>query len=495
MAATQQQRIIFGLKVKQFRQERGWNFEEFSQRTGISISYLNEIEKGKKYPQPDYRKRLAEVLELPYEFLISPELTKEFAPLGELLHSKFLNELPLDLFGIGMQPLVEIIANAPAKVNAFISALLEIARVYALREEHFYFAALRAYQELRNNYFEEIEQAANEFVRQHQLPKNGGVSLSMLTEILEKQHGCTVIPNGLDAHEPLHWLRSVYNPHSKRILLNGQLNERQRTYQLAKELGFNELCLKERPLASNFLRVNSFEEVLNNYKAAYFAVAILVNRESFVRDIGAFFKNKKWDSGALLGFMEKYQASPEVLFQRFNVLTKDFGLDKVFFQRLVHELDRDAFEMDKELHLNRRHQPHATGLGEHYCRRWLSISLLRDLQTQQSVTENPNLQLVGIQREVFMATGEEYLCIAIAKAGHPTPGRNVSVTLGVLLDDHAKQRIRFWDDPAIPRRTVNVTCQRCALDDCAERAAPPKVVLRREERRKMEEMLRGLTGV
>ncbi|MFN0174819.1 MAG: helix-turn-helix domain-containing protein [Saprospiraceae bacterium] len=493
MAASQQQRIIFGLKVKQFRQERGWNFEELSQRTGISISYLNEIEKGKKYPLVEYRKRLAEELEVPYDFLISPELTKEFAPLGELLHSKFLNELPLDLFGIGMQPLVEIIASDPAKVNAFISALLEIARVYALREEHFYFAALRAYQELRNNYFEEIELAASDFVQTHQLPKNGGVSLAMLTEILEKKHGCSIISNGLDAYEPLHWLRSVYNPHSRRLLLNGQLNKHQRTYQLAKELGFNELGLKERPWASNFLRVNSFEEVLNNYKAAYFAVAILVNRESFVQDIGHFFSNEKWDADRLLGFMTKYQASPEVLFQRFNVLTKDFGLDKVFFQRVIHDLDRDAFEMDKELHLNRRHQPHATGLGEHYCRRWLSISLLRQMKNQQTKSDNPNLQVVGIQREVFVASGEEYLCIAIAKPGHPTPGRNVSVTLGVLLDDHTKQRIRFWDDPAIPKRTVNVTCQRCALEDCTERAASPTIVIRREERKKMEEMLRELT--
>ncbi len=492
MAVSQQQRIIFGLKIRQFRQERAWNFEELSQRTGISISYLNEIEKGKKYPQPDYRKRLAEVLEVPYEFLISPELTKEFAPLGALLQSKFLNDLPLDLFGIGMQSLVEIISSAPAKVSAFISALLEIARVYALREEHFYFAALRAYQELRNNYFEEIELAASAFVQQQNLPKNGGVSRLMLTKILEQQYGCTVIPDGLDNYEPLHWLRSVYNPHSKHILLNGQLNERQRTYQLAKELGFNELGLKERPWASNFLRVHSFEEVLNNYKAAYFAVAILVNRESFVQDIGLFFDQPKWDADGLRALMEKYQASPEVLFQRFNVLTKDFGLDKVFFQRIVHHLDRNEFEMDKELHLNRRHQPHATGLNEHYCRRWLSISLLNELHKQQS--EDPDLQLVGVQRAVFVATGEEYLCIAIAKPGHPTPGRNVSVTLGVLLDDHAKQRIRFWDDLAIPCRTVNVTCQRCSIADCGERAAPPQVVLRREERRKMEEMLRSLTS-
>ena len=49
MATTQHQRIILGLKVRQFRQERGWNFEELSKQTGISISYLNEIEKGKKW--------------------------------------------------------------------------------------------------------------------------------------------------------------------------------------------------------------------------------------------------------------------------------------------------------------------------------------------------------------------------------------------------------------------------------------------------------------
>lgn len=488
MAASQLQRIIFGLKVRQFRQEKAWNFEELSQRTGISISYLNEIEKGKKYPQPDYRKRLAEVLETPYDFLISPELTKEFAPLGELLHSKFLNDLPLDLFGIGMQPLVEIIASDPAKVNAFISALLEIARVYALREEHFYFAALRAYQELRNNYFEEIEVAAAAFVRKHQLPVNGGISLQDLEKLLTEQFHCRINQDGLAEYPTLHWLRSVYNPKTKNLLLNGQLNDRQKAYQLAKEIGFHELRLKERPLASNFLRVNSFEEVLNNYLAAYFAVAILVNRDSFIEDIGAFFAQKTWNPTGLLSFMTKYQASPEVLFQRFNVLTKDFGLDKVFFQRVVHDLGRNGFELDKELHLNRRHQPHASGLGEHYCRRWLSITLLHDLQTQKEQS-----MLVGIQRASFLGAGEEYLCISIAKQGHPTPGKNVSVTLGVLLDDHAKKRIQFWDDPAIPVQTINVTCQRCAMPDCAERAAEPTVVHRKEERRRMEELLKILS--
>jgi predicted transcriptional regulator/DNA-binding XRE family transcriptional regulator len=493
MATTQHQRIIFGLKVRQFRQERGWNFEEMSRRSGISISYLNEIEKGKKYPQPENHRRLAKALGITPEFLASPELTKQFAPLGDLLKSNFLNELPLDLFGIELQQVVEIIARAPDRVNAFISALLEIARNYSLRDENFYFAALRAYQELRNNYFEEIEAAADEFVQKNNLPENGGVPSALLADLLREQFDYGMDERGLEKHPELQSLRSVFNPHKRRLMLNSRLSERQRAFQLAKELGFNVLDLKERPLASNFIRVNSFEETLNNYKAAYFAVAILVNRHAFVRDIGDFFSKEKWDGEGLLEMMSKYQASPEVLFQRFNVLTNDFRLDKVFFLRFIHDLDRDAFDIDKELHLNRRHQPHATGLSEHYCRRWLSLTLLRDLQSQQKQGIGRPQLLAGAQRAAFLDTEEEYLCISVAKPGYPTVGRNVSVTLGVLLDEHAKSTIRFWNDPAISRATVNVTCQRCALTDCAERAAPPTVVQKKEERKRMQELLHQLT--
>ncbi|MEO6038792.1 MAG: helix-turn-helix domain-containing protein, partial [Saprospiraceae bacterium] len=493
MATPVYKRIIFGLKVRQFRQEKGWNFEELSRQSGISISYLNEIEKGKKYPQLANQERLATALGLTPAFLASPELTKQFAPLGDLLQSNFLNELPLDLFGIELQQVIEIIARAPDRVNAFISALLEIARNYSLRDENFFFAALRAYQELRTNYFEEIEAAADTFVQQFGLPANGGVPPTLLLNLLESEFGYRVAEHGLDAYPALQGLRSVYQPKAKRLLLNGRLNDRQRTFQLAKELGFNVLDLKERPLISNFLRVNSFEQTLNNYKAAYFAVAILINRQAFVDDIRDFFNQPTWDGQVLLRLMAKYQASPEVLFQRFNLLTKEFGLDKVFFLRFIHDLERDGFDMDKELHLNRRHQPHASGLNEHYCRRWLSLTLLRDLQNLQQQNSTAVPLLTGVQREKFLDTGEEYLSIAVAKQGYPTVDRNVSVTLGVLLDEHTKRTIRFWDDPAIPRQIVNVTCERCALADCFERAAAPTVVLKREARRKMQELLDQLT--
>jgi hypothetical protein len=490
MAKTQSERIIFGLKIRQLRQELGWNFEELSKQSGISISYLNEIEKGKKYPQPENQQRLATALNVSLEFLATPELTKQFAPIGDLLKTNFLNEIPLDLFGIEVQQVIEIIARAPDRVNAFISALLEIARNYSFRDENFFFAALRAYQELRVNYFEEIEDAADEFVRLHQLPENGGVPEAQLVSILELAYGYKIDDKSLSKYPELQSLRAVYNPHKKRLLLNDRLNERQRAFQLAKECGFNALQLKERPLASNMLRINNFEEVLNNYQAAYFAVAILINRNAFVRDIQAFFGLKTWDAQFLIDLMVKYQASPEVLFQRFNLLTKYFKLDKVFFMRIIHDTERDGFDIDKELHLNRKHQPHATGLNEHYCRRWLSVKLLRQLQAHNPTQTNA---VSGVQRARFVDSGEQYLVISIAKQGYPTVGRNVGVMLGVLLDEQAQRSIAFWDDPNIESIDINVTCERCGIQNCAERAAPPTVIQKREDRKRMQALIQKFT--
>ena len=49
--------------------------------------------------------------------------------------------------------LIDIVANAPAKVNAFISTILEIAQHYNFSRESFFLASLRSFQEANNNYY------------------------------------------------------------------------------------------------------------------------------------------------------------------------------------------------------------------------------------------------------------------------------------------------------------------------------------------------------
>src|SRR5690606_18475568 len=130
-----------------------------SKLSGLSKSYLNEIEKGKKYPKPDKIAILSETLDVPYDQMISLKLDKNLAPIGEILQSKILKEIPLELFGIKESKLIDIIANAPAKVNAFMSTIIEIAQNYNVSRESFYLASVRSFQEANNNYFDEIEQS------------------------------------------------------------------------------------------------------------------------------------------------------------------------------------------------------------------------------------------------------------------------------------------------------------------------------------------------
>jgi DNA-binding XRE family transcriptional regulator len=44
-------RLVFGLKLKQLRLDKAMSLTELAQKSGLSMSYINEIEKGKKYPK------------------------------------------------------------------------------------------------------------------------------------------------------------------------------------------------------------------------------------------------------------------------------------------------------------------------------------------------------------------------------------------------------------------------------------------------------------
>lgn len=490
---NQSQKIIFGLKVKQLRKEQNLSFAELSKRSGLSISYLNEIEKGKKYPREDKIEALAAALATTVSSLTSSDLGKKLSPLAELLKSNFLSDLPLDLFGLDAGKIIELLANAPTKIGAFITTLVSISRRYALEQENFYFAALRSYQALHDNYFEELEAKAEAFVEKNNLPTNRAVPTRLLSRILKSKYRYKFeeMAFGEDFQE-LNRFRSIYLPDKKRLMVNNKLTDTQRAFLLGKELAFNALKLRNRIYTSTFVKVNSFEEVLNNFKAAYFSGAILMNRDSLLSDLNEFFSQKKWDSNAFINIMNKYKASPEMFFHRLiSIIPKYFGLDNIFFIRFNNQLSTSEYHLTKELHLNREHQPYGNALLEHYCRRWITVWMLQDLQSKQ-IKENYTGMLAGIQRSRFNGSNDEYLCFTIARPAHPTPDTNISVTLGMLVTDELKGKIKFWDDPVIPVKNVSQTCERCPIADCAERVASPIVVEQEKRQKRLEEALARL---
>lgn len=470
-------KIIFGLKVRQLRQEQNMSFAEFAKATGMSVSYLNEIEKGKKYPKDDKITTLAVALNVSTSVLTSASLPRSLAPVQDLLQSNFLQELPLDMFGVELPKVVEIIANAPSKVGAFIATLVDLSRNYALAESNFYFGALRSYLEMHNNYFEELEAAVEVFVKAHHLPTGMAIHPNSLQRILEDDYDYTVLKDGLKAYPELSALRALYVPKTGTLMLNQNLSSAQQCFQLGKELGFNYLQLKNRAFTSSLLEVENFEQVLSHFKAGYFSAALLINRQSFIEDLKHFFANPRWDADWLPNLLKKYDATPEMLFQRMtNLLPQYFGIEDIFIFRFVHRPSSGQMKMDKELHLNRRHRPHSNSLKEHYCRRWLSFSLMGELKDEESFK-------IGIQHSRYLQTEDNYLCISMATT--VAPDRMVSVTLGILQNEMTREKIKFSNDPSIPVKTVHTTCERCPLKDCAERAADPVVVREKDKFKKV----------
>lgn len=473
MINKQNIRLIFGLKLKQLRQNKGLSFADLSKASGLSVSYLNEIEKGKKYPKTDKIISLAEALGVSYDQLVSLKLSRRMAPIADLLNSGILESLPLEMFGLEIPTLLDLISDAPTKINAFISTLIKVARTYEMTQENFYFAALRSFQEMHDNYFEELEVAVEEFVEEVGLTQEIPYQPEALESVLEERYGYRIDREAMDKLPDLATFRAISFPEEKRLHINSMLTPMQQCFQLGKELAYSYLGLEERPSLSHEFQVHSFEEVLNNFKASYFSVALLMSRKSMILDLEEFFQSPEWDPNALLGLLKKYRATPEMFFHRMsNLLPKFFGIDNFFFLRFSDDLssEKGNFHITKELHLSRLHTPHRNDLNEHYCRRWISINVLQKLRN--TVVSNEDYQ-VKAQISSYITSKHDYLCLTIGRPNSPTPKTNVSVTLGIQVDAATKKKIHWLNREIIPYRKVNETCERCALLDCTDRVAEP----------------------
>jgi predicted transcriptional regulator/DNA-binding XRE family transcriptional regulator len=485
MPLTEEQvRLIFGLKLRQIRNEKDLSLFGLSKKTGLSKSYLNEIEKGKKYPKPDKVVAIAEALDTPYDEMVSMKLTGKMAPLSDIIMSGILKEIPLELFGIEEGNLIDIIANAPEKVTAFISTLFEIARNYDVTRENFYLAALRSYQESHENYFADIETEVKKCVKRYQLDISKKLVSSELEEVLVEEFGYTIDYDKLNSTSYPDEIRSLFIPKSKTLLIAKSNSETQRVFILAKELGYSHMQIMQRPLTFTWIKFESFEDVLNNFRASYFAGALMLPEDRLVADLKTFFQADKWQEKAFLQLMFSYTDSAETFFQRLtNILPKHFGLRQLFFLRFEFTRGSKLLSLSKEMHLSRSHQPHAIHNQEHYCRRWVSTEIL--LQHDNYFVQDDIH--VGIQQSQYHDTDEEYLILAASNSDPLNAKQMRSVCIGIELSPRQKRRIGFLEDKNINERIVGVTCERCAVADCEVRAVQPKILNKQKRNAEIEE--------
>ncbi|MFN0050519.1 MAG: helix-turn-helix domain-containing protein [Cytophagales bacterium] len=484
-------RLILGLKVKALRQERGLSYQQLAEQTGMSLSYVHDIETGKKFPKADKILAMAKALGVDYDYLVSLRASKKLQPIIDLINSDFVNAIPWEHFGLTPASLLDLFSNTPDKVTAFISTLLKISRSYQLSKESFYSAALRSYQDLKDNYFEDIENAVRRFRKEYKWKKVMQVEISTLEAALLKLD-VKVDRKRMNTMEALQNLRSYYSVVNKTLFINEAFSAAQEKFLLAREIAFHYLDLTERPYETIIQQSDSFDVLLNNFKASYFAVALLMPEENFTEDVKSIVMRPKWDDKAWLNLCIEYDVTPEMVMQRLtNILPRHFSIDHLFFLRLSGDVAKDEYEITKELHLSQVHNPYANATHEHYCRRWVSINLIKDIALLVA-KKKYKLPVLDVQISQYWQTHNRYLCISIAKPAGKESTEIVSVTIGLLIDQKLSQTMPFINDPAIPVKIVHTTCERCGILDCKDRSAPPVEILKQQQQENMNTALHEL---
>lgn len=485
-------RLIFGFKLRYLRQQKDLSYQELSDTTGLSTSYLNDIEKGKRYPKPDKITALASALGVDYNYMVATNASKKLQPIIDLLTSKFFKLFPLQEFGISLEKTIELFTQTPDKVNAFISTIFRIARNYQVDEGQFYKEALRSYQDMHNNYFPEIEEASRSFKKYYSIKGTLPFTATFLTDQLHELYDIEVDKSVLSQQKNLKGIRSYYNPESKKLYIQEHLSEAQENFLLARELGFQHLKLVERPYETTVIEVDSFDKLLNNYKASHFAVSLLMDEHEIAADIKKLARENTWHPNLFLDLLVKYNVTAEMLLQRLtNILPHHFGLEDLFFIRLTGTKDLKSFSMTKDLHLSQLHNPYNNELEEHYCNRWVSITSIKE----QRLNHKKNQEAIVADAQVsrYWQTDKEYLCISMAKPGFDDPQSGVSVTIGLLVTPQLRAIFHFLSDPKLKYREVHTTCERCGIRDCEARAAPPVIIEEQERKTDMLESLSELT--
>lgn len=284
-----------------------------------------------------------------------------------------------------------------------------------------------------------------------------------------EEFGYTIDSEELNKHENLEELRNIYIPSKKTLLIDKNVSEAQKTFIYAKELAYNYLNISDRLYTFPWIKFDSFDQVLNNFKASYFAGALIIPQKDIVAKLQDLFDSETWNPMQLHRIIKSYNCSQETFYQRLtNILTEHFNIKNLFFLRFNCLEETNEFRLTKELHLTQQQAPHANRSNEHYCRRWISLKTILDLE--KSKGDKPTF---GIQISSYENEKTEYVVLSSASKDPFKKGVNRSISIGLLLSPHLKRKFKFLKEDTFEKKTVGVTCETCTIQNCKERVAKP----------------------
>ncbi|ETW93527.1 MAG: hypothetical protein ETSY1_38840 [Candidatus Entotheonella factor] len=513
--------ISLARNLKRRRKEKAFTRYDISDRAGISPSFYSELETGRKSASGETLRRVTKALDMSMDELQSDRYD---AALEALLDFQDPD--------IAIKEGIELLDKAPHLAKAIPRLLANVARVYdrGSKKEVIYPILLREFQKENWNHFPDIEDEVKHFLDEHP-PRGTSPDAHDLQGILRYVYKYTIKTQhdfNESRYQHLPIIRSMWFRKGQHnyLLLNQHLLKSQKAFELAKEIAYNlpflrtKETLAHRVPTSPRVGVRSYTQLLNEFKASYFAGALLMPKDALEADIATFFAQKTFQPERLWAILDTYNVTPEMLLHRLTEILpgKRFGIKKLHFLRFRYDryMQREprewqVFNLTKLLDLDSLRFPYVESSGEKYCRRYSSLQVLRDMA---NALENGSIRgedlyrrpLVRMQRSRFANEAyrdNTYLCLTMAQPLTLQPDILVSVTIGFVIDEHFKRTVQFWDDtaniephgPHGPNAIeLGHTCQRCPLshDQCADRAAEA-VIFREEERNKEMAQLMSAT--
>ena len=446
-----------GPKIKAFRRQLGMQANKLSEQLGISPSYLNLIEGGKRKIDGDLLLKVCEKLKIDLSDLNTKSDPNLANSISEILDDKLFEDL--DILG----PEVKDLANTNPKIGKALIRLGDIlkkkdhelvnkieklsGKIVDNRKNSFPGEVISDFLQENKNYFPKLEEFANNIFARVQ--KNNRTRYIALCDYLKSEYGIEVRDIIPDEGKPF---SKIYNKDRKELLLSDYNSlETKKLYaasQIAQE-GASRI-IEEYLLNFSF----PSEESKKLTKVAllnYCGAAILMPYKLFHTEC----KKLKYDLELL---QNTFATSFEQVAHRVTCL-QDPNLPGIPFHMLRVDV---AGNISKRFSLSGIEIPRYGGA----CPRW----------NVYSAFSRPGVIQAAVSK---MTNGEKYVCIAkTVEKGVGRFGKSKSI-LSIGLGCEAKYAKDFVyteninTDEKKNEIPIGVSCRTCDRLDCSQRAFPP----------------------
>jgi len=449
--------VKIGPKIKSFRRQLGLQANKLAEQLGISPSYLNLIESGKRKIDGDLLLKVCEELKIELSDLTNKSDLNLVNDISELLDDQLFEDL--DILGPEVKDLVNTnpkIARALIKLgdnykqkdHEIISKVETLSgKIIDSRKTSFPGEVISDFLQEKKNYFPKLEEFANKIFDKVQL--NNRTRYVALCDFLRTEYSINVKDIIPEEGKPF---SKIYNKNNKELLLSEynslETKKLHAAAQIAQEGAINEIneYLSEFKFPSDEAKRLTKIALLN-----YCAAAILMPYKLFHSEC----KKLKYDLELL---QNTFATSFEQVAHRVTCL-QDPKLPGIPFHMLRVDI---AGNISKRFSLSGIEIPRYGGA----CPRW----------NVYSAFTRPGVIQAAVSK---MSNGKKYVCIAkTVEKGVGRYGRKKSM-LSIGLGCEAKYAKDFVYTENLnlnDKKTeipIGVSCRTCDRLDCSQRAFPP----------------------